>query len=69
MAMFHDNPNRAVPNSWMWYSVSTPSIFREFKLPVADEHMTSTHRKQYRELQALAAAHGTHIHESGYRRG
>lgn len=68
--MYHDNPRRCEPESWLWYSVCTPTgVYREYKLPVEDAYMTAAHRRQYRELQKLAEAHGTHITASAYRRG
>lgn len=69
MPMYHDNPRRAEPASWQWYSVSTPSVFCEFKLPVDDAIMTRTHRRQYAKLQRLAEQHGTRIQASSYRLG
>jgi len=68
--MMYANSNRAAfPASWLWYSVETPSVFREFKLPVDDGHMTSTHKKQLRVLKNLAEIHSTSIKSSAFRRG
>lgn len=69
MAMFHAEPNRSEPNSWMWYGVQTPSVFREYKLPVDDALMTRTHKRQYAELKGLAEQHGASITATSYRRG
>lgn len=60
---------RAEPNRWLWYSVSTPSVFLEYRLPADDAHLTATHRRQYAELQRLAERHGTYVCASPYRRG
>lgn len=69
MSTYHAEPNRAEPNSWMWYAVQTPTVFREYKLPVDDALMSRTHRRQYAELRRLAEAHGASITASAYRRG
>lgn len=55
--------------AWLWYSVSTPGVFKEYELPADDKRMTATHRRQYAELQRLAEAHGAAITASTYRRG
>lgn len=54
---------------WMWYSVETPSVFSEIKLPANDGDMTRRHWQQYRRLQRLAQDYGTHIVQSSHRRG
>lgn len=59
----------STPNTFRWYSVETPSVFREYKLPESDAHMTRTEKCQYRELQRLAEQHGTSIRAHDYRRG
>lgn len=52
--------------SWQWYSVETPSVFREYRLP---ENMTQEHYRQYAELQQLAELHQAPITCTSYRRG
>jgi hypothetical protein len=64
-----NHTHRTAPNSWLWYSVDTPSVFREYKLPTDDTIMTRTHKRQYRELQELAEIHGCRINALPYRRG
>lgn len=60
---------QSAPASHAWYSVETPQVFREIKLPVLDRHMTAAQKRQYRNLLALAEQHGTHVRESQFRRG
>jgi hypothetical protein len=68
--MFYSaEPNRCFPESWQWYCVSTPAVFREYKLPVNDKIMTKEHRKQYKELLHLSEVHGAPITCSNFRRG
>jgi len=67
--MYANNDRAAFPANWRWYSVETPSVFREFKLPVDDGHMTSSHKKQLRVLKNLAEIHSTSIKSSAFRRG
>ena len=53
----------------MWFSVETPSVFREHLLPADIAKWTKKDRRLYRGLQALAERHGTPIRSSHYRRG
>lgn len=69
MATFSATPNKSAPDNWQWYCVQTPSVFREYKLPVDDARMTATHRRQYAELRRLAEQHGASITAASYRRG
>lgn len=52
----------------MWFSVSTPAVFREYALPEFDA-MTTEQRRQYSELIRLAEIHNAAIHCSSYRLG
>jgi hypothetical protein len=69
MPMYHAEPNRSEPASYCWYSVSTPSVFREYKLPVCDSRATRSEKRKFAELHDLAEQHGTRVHASPYRRG
>lgn len=69
MSMYHSEPNRAEPNRHTWFSVETPSVFREHKLPACETAWSATDKKKHRELVALAERHGTYVHTCGYRRG
>lgn len=64
-----DYDRRATPVTHMWYSVETPSVFREYRLAVEDAAMTRTQHRQYRELCDLADRYGARILASPYRRG
>lgn len=52
-----------------WFSVETPSVFREISLPDDEDVWTKTDRRNYDRLSALAEAHGTYVQTSAYRRG
>ena len=65
----HAEPNRASPATHYWFSVETPSVFREIKLPTPREDWTRSERRAYSDLEALAERYGTHVHCSLYRRG
>ena len=69
MPMYHSEPNRAEPNAYLWFSVETPSVFREYKLPACSSDWSRSDGRKLRELETLAERHGTHIHRSAYRRG
>lgn len=69
MAQYHSEPNRAAPASHTFFSVSTPSVFREHKLPACNADWTRADQRKYRELEQLAEAHGAHIQRTSYRRG
>lgn len=64
-----DYERAAYPNAWAWFSVETPSVFCEYKLPIADRLMTAAHKRQWAKLERLAEAHSTRIQSSPYRRG
>jgi hypothetical protein len=69
MPMYHAEPNRAEPSRWTWFSVETPSVFKEHKLPASEADWSKGDRRDFRELEALADRHATHIRRSEYRRG
>ena len=69
MSTYHAEPNRAEPSSHLWFSVETPSVFREHKLPASNTDWTRADERKFSELEALAERHGTHVHRSTYRRG
>jgi hypothetical protein len=69
MPMYHAEPNRSEPNRWMWFSVETPSVFKEHKLPASSADWSTADQRKFRELETLAENYSTHIHRSGYRRG
>lgn len=60
---------QSAPNAYAWYSVETPSVFREIKLPACDADWTTTQRRQHEKLTDLAERHGTHVRYSQHRRG
>ncbi len=53
----------------MWYSVETPSVFREFCLLFDPQTRNVAQRRQYLLLRRLACSHQTVITISSYRRG
>ena len=53
----------------LFYSVETPSVFRELALPADDSEWTPKQERQYERLAALAERHGTHVTVTTYRRG
>ena len=53
----------------MWFSVETPQVFAEYKLPADEKRWSRTQGSQYLRLVDLADAHGTHIKRTAYRRG
>lgn len=55
--------------SYQWHSVETPTVFREYRLPVEDDDWKPEHHRQYAELIRLAARHGATILATNYRRG
>jgi hypothetical protein len=67
--MYHDNPNRAAPNSHSWFLVETPSVFHEVKLPACSADWTRADKRKHRLLEDLAETHGTHVRVSSFRRG
>ncbi len=69
MTMYHAEPNRAEPSKWLWFSVETPSVFQEAKLPACEADWAPNHQRTFATLEAIAERHGTHIHRSTYRRG
>jgi hypothetical protein len=56
-------------NGYHFARISTPSVFREYLLPLADNAMTVHDRKHYEELQNLAELHRTSITCGSYRLG
>jgi hypothetical protein len=69
MAMFHSEPNRATPLRHIWFSVETPQVFREYKLPADNAQWTKADEQKIAELEHLAERHRTYIHRSDFRRG
>jgi hypothetical protein len=67
--LHHSEPNHAEPARWTWFSVETPSVFKEYKLPASEADWEPTHEQCYRELETLAERYGKPIHRSGYLRG
>lgn len=53
----------------MYFSVSTPSVFREYKLPDLESEWTNADERKFSELEDLAERYETHIHRSTYRLG
>jgi len=57
----------------LWYSVQTPSVFREYELPAVDTtcfwDQSPEELSKMDELETLAQALGTHVLCSQYRRG
>ena len=64
-----DYGRRSEPAAFRWYSICTPGVFLEYRLPVSDARMTRKHRRQYRELLDLSERHGCVIVALDYRRG
>jgi hypothetical protein len=52
-----------------WFCVETPSVFREIELPIDPEDMTAAQKRDYKAMVDLAQMHGTHVKQSGSRRG
>ena len=67
MATYHAEPNRASPPTHTWFSVSTPSVFREYKLPECESDWSRADKRKFSELESLAERHGAHVHRSTYR--
>jgi hypothetical protein len=66
--MYHSEPNRAEPSRWAWFSVETPRVVREYKLPACDLNWTRDDKRKHAELTKLAERHGTAIRVSACRR-
>ena len=56
-------------NNCEWHSVETPSVFREYKLPLRSVCDTAEQKKQRKELERIAERHGTYIRRTPYQRG
>jgi hypothetical protein len=54
-------------DGYRFYRISTPSIFREYELPVNEDQMTELERRRMEFLIKLAELHNTHIECSPYR--
>lgn len=52
-----------------FYSVSTPSFFREIELPADFDRWTSAEMKRFRRLEDAAERHGTYVNVTNYRLG
>lgn len=57
-----------ISDEWIWYSVQTPSVFKECRVPRRGR-WTKEHQAAWDELTRLAEQHGTSIQSSSYRRG
>jgi hypothetical protein len=57
------------PDGYQFARVSTPSVYREYLLPIDGVDMTAEEEEHYEELQALAEQHRTSINCGRYRRG
>jgi hypothetical protein len=64
--LYHSEPNRAEPARWIWFSVETPSTFREYKLPSSEAEWSWDDRRNYRELETLAERCGKPVHRSAH---
>jgi hypothetical protein len=69
MPMYHAEPNRSEPNRWMWFSVETPSVFKEYRLPASSADWSAADQRKFIALSVIADEHATYVHRSGYRRG
>lgn len=54
---------------YSYYSVETPTFFREQELPTDPERDTEMHASLRRLLADLAEQHGTYVRRTAYRRG
>lgn len=61
--MKYAKPGRA------FFSVSTPSVFKEFELPIDDDAMTTADQKKWERLNLLTQRHGTCVDRCSYERG
>lgn len=52
-----------------YYSVCTPSVFREYRLPHCEEDMNKNHKRKLRQLERIAEQYGTHVEYTWYERG
>lgn len=68
MPMYSSSPRTSEPNRFAWFSVETPAVFREYRLPLHG-YETRTEKRQRKELEAIAEVHGTSVKVHGYRRG
>jgi hypothetical protein len=55
------------PSVKTWLSVRTPSVFRQYELPVDEREWSILDHKKYRELRKLAERFGTNIRWSYHR--
>jgi hypothetical protein len=67
--MYHSEPNRASPLSHSWFSVETPSVFKEYKLPACNADWSRADKRNHEHLEDLAKAHRTSVRVTSYRRG
>jgi hypothetical protein len=56
-------------DGYAFFSVETPSIFREIELPIRDEDCSDEELAQHESLKEDAEAHGTYVKSSPYERG
>ena len=52
-----------------WFSVSSPSVFKEYKLPSDPAKWTTRDKGKFNTLKALAEIHGAAINRNSYRTG
>lgn len=54
---------------YRFYSVRTPQIFKEFRLPADEQDWTPGERRKFEHLEDLAERHGACIEINSYRIG
>jgi len=54
---------------YRWFSVFTPTVFREFHLPVDDNQRDAEQARQWDHLVNLARSYDTYVRASVYRVG
>ncbi len=57
------------PEGYHFVRVSTPSVYREYLLPISGSKMTAEEEAHYEELQDLSDTHRTSILCSSFRCG
>lgn len=53
----------------VYFSISTPTVFREIEMPADETLWTSGQRKRFERLERLAEQHGTSVGMTTYRLG
>jgi hypothetical protein len=62
------NTEKTLQN-WCWYSVETPQVFKEIKLPNDASSWSDENWATFWELEHLAERHGTYMQRSSFSRG